>query len=150
MEKIDKLDRKILTIITEKARIPFKDIAEQCGVSRAAIHLRVQRMCDTGVITGSKYTVNPKKLGYQLCTFVGITLEKGNMYKSVIEELDKIPQVVESHYTLGAYSILVKLYAHDDVHLMELLSQLQNIQGVARTETLTALDQRIQRSLPID
>lgn len=150
MEKTDELDRKILTIITKNARIPFKEVAEQCGVSRAAVHQRVQRMYDMGVITGSGYLVNPKSLGYQLCAFVGITLEKGNMYKSVVEELDKIPQVVESHYTLGSYSILLKIYARDDVHLMSLLSKLQDIHGVAQTETLTALDQRIKRSLPID
>lgn len=150
MEKLDDLDRKILKIITQNARIPFKDVAEECGVSRAAVHQRVQRMYDMQVITGSGYFVNPKALGYHLCAFVGITLEKGNMYKSVAEALEQIPEVVESHYTLGSYSILVKLYAKDDVHLMELLSMLQEMPGIARTETLTTLDQRIKRTLPID
>ena len=77
MEKIDSLDRKILKIITQNARIPFKDVADRCGVSRAAVHQRVQRMYDIGVITGSGYNVNAKMLGYQLCVYVGITLEKG-------------------------------------------------------------------------
>ncbi len=149
MEKIDELDRKILRIITQNARIPFKDVAEKCGVSRAAVHQRVQRMYDMGVITGSGYVVNPKSLGYHLCAYIGITLEKGTMYKSVVTALEKIPEVVESHYTLGSYSILIKMYARDDMHLMELLSQLQEIQGLAQTETFTALDQRIKRSLPI-
>ena len=67
MEKIDELDVKILSIITKNARIPFKDVAEACGVSRAAVHQRVQRMFDNGVIIGSGYQVNPKMLGYQLC-----------------------------------------------------------------------------------
>lgn len=150
MEKIDELDRRILQIITQNARIPFKEVADQCGVSRAAVHQRVQRMYDEGVIVGSGYMVNPKMLGYQLCAFVGITLEKGNMYKSVVAALDKIPEIVETHYTLGAYSILTKLYAKDDIHLMQLLSMLQEMPGIARTETLTTLDQRIKRSLPIE
>lgn len=151
IESIDETDRKILRIITLNARIPFKDVAGQVGLSRAAVHQRVQKMFDSGVITGSCYQVNPKMLGYNLCVYIGITLEKGSMYESVSTELDKIPEVVESQFTLGTYSMLVKLYAHDDQHLMRLLNrQIQEIPGVAKTETLTALDQRINRTLPID
>ena len=151
MEKIDQLDRKILRIITQNARMPFKDVAEECGVSRAAIHQRVQRLIDMDVITGSGYTVNPKMLGFQMCVYIGITLERGSMYKEVVEELVKIPEIVESQYTLGHYTILIKLYARNDEHLMELLNgKIQEIPGVASTETLTSLDQRIRRSIPIE
>lgn len=122
MEKIDQLDRKILQIITQNARMPFKDVAEVCGVSRAAIHQRVQRLIDMDVITGSGYNVNPKMLGFQMCVYIGITLERGSMYKEVVLELEKIPEIVESQYTLGAYTILIKLYAKNDEHLMELLN----------------------------
>jgi Lrp/AsnC family transcriptional regulator, regulator for asnA, asnC and gidA len=151
MEKIDHLDRKILQIITQNARMPFKDVAEECGVSRAAIHQRVQRLIDIDVITGSGYTVNPKMLGFQMCAYIGITLERGSMYKEVVKELEKIPEIVESQYTLGSYTILIKLYAKNDVHLMELLNgRIQEIPGVATTETLTSLDQRIKRTIPIE
>lgn len=150
MEKIDELDRKILRIITQNARIPFKDVAEQCGVSRAAVHQRVQKMFDTGVIVGSGYQVNPKMLGYNLCALVGILLERGTMYQRVIEELNTIPEVVDAYYTLGAYSMMIKLHAKDDKHLMSLLTKLQEVPGVAKTETLTALEQQIGRMLPID
>lgn len=151
MEKIDQLDKKILKIITQNARMPFKDVAESCGVSRAAIHQRVQRLIDLNVITGSGYTVNPKSLGYQMCVYIGITLEKGSMYKQVVRELEKIPEIVESQYTLGHYTILIKLYAKNDEHLMHLLNgSIQEISGVAATETLTSLDQRIKRTVPIE
>ena len=150
IENIDEIDRKILQIITQNARKPFKDVAEQVGISRVAVHQRVQKMFDNGVITGSGYIVNPKSLGYNLCVYVGLTLEKGSMYNAVSAELEKIPEVVESRFTLGAYSMLIKLYARDDQHLLDLLSnKLQGIHGVSNTETLTALDQRINRSLPI-
>lgn len=150
MEKVDELDVKILSMITRNARLPFKEVADACGVSRAAVHQRVQKMFENGVITGSGYQVNPKMLGYQLCVYVGLTLEKGSMYKSVSAELEKIPEIVEAQFTLGAYSMLIKLYAKDDQHLMELLnSKIQEIPGVANTETLTSLDQRITRTLPI-
>lgn len=150
MEKVDELDVKILSMITRNARLPFKEVADACGVSRAAVHQRVQKMFENGVITGSGYQVNPKMLGYQLCVYVGLTLEKGSMYKSVSAELEKIPEIVEAQFTLGAYSMLIKLYAKDDRHLMELPnSKIQEIPGVANTETLTSLDQRITRTLPI-
>lgn len=152
MEKhIDDLDRKILSIITKNARTPFKDVAEECGVSRAAIHQRVQRLIDMKVITGSSYNVNEKMMGYQMCAYVGIMLEKGSMYEEVVSALEEIPEIIESQYTLGAYSILVKLYARNDEHLMLLLNgKIQNIKGVASTETLISLDQRIKRQLPIE
>jgi len=151
MEKIDELDRSILRIITQNARTPFKDVADECGVSRAAVHQRVQKMFDNGVILGSAYQVNPKMLGYNLCVYIGLTLEKGSLYKAVSAELEKIPEVVETHFTLGAYAMMVKLYAKDDKDLMHLLNDLiQEIPGVANTETLTCLDQRINRTLPVE
>ena len=95
MEKIDSLDKKILGIISANARLPFKDVAAECGVSRAAIHQRVQRLIDMGVIVGSGFHVNPVSLGYNTCTYVGITLERGSMYKKVVSEFQKIPEIVE-------------------------------------------------------
>ncbi len=150
MEKIDRLDRQILDIISQNARIPFKDVAAECGVSRAAIHQRVQRLMDVGVVTGSGYQVNPKLLGFRTCTYVGIKLEKGSMYTRVVNELKEIPEIVECHFTTGAYTMLTKLYATDNEHLMELLNhRLQEIPGVIATETLISLEQSIKREIPI-
>ena len=150
MEKIDSLDKQILEIISQNARIPFKDVAAECGVSRAAIHQRVQRLIDLGVIIGSGFHVNPKSLGYRTCTYVGIKLEKGSMYKAAVNELNKIPEIVECHYTTGPYSMLVKLYARDNEQLMDLLNnKIQGIQGVDSTETLISLDQSIKKEVPI-
>jgi len=151
MIKIDKLDRKILEIISQNARIPFKDVALDCGVSRAAIHQRVQRMIELDVIIGSGYFINPKILGYSTCTYIGVKLEKASMYKTVIPELDKIPEIVESHFTTGPYTILVKLYARDNEHLMDLLNnRIQDIPGVVSTETMISLSQGVKRQIPID
>ncbi len=150
MEKIDNLDKKILEIISNNARVPFKDVAAECNVSRAAVHQRVQRLIDMGVIVGSGYHVNPKSLGYNTCTYVGITLNRGSMYESVCCELSKIQEVVECHFTTGPYTMLVKLYARDNAHLMELLNnKLQEIPGVMATETLISLKQSIKKEVPI-
>ena len=150
MEKIDSLDRQILEIISQNARIPFKDVAAECGVSRAAIHQRVQRLIDLGVIIGSGYHVNPKSLGYRTCTYVGIKLEKGSMYKAVVNELKKIPVIFVCHFTTGAYTMLTKVYSRDNEHLMDILnSRIQEIPGVTATETMISLEQSIKKEIPI-
>ena len=95
--KVDALDMKILNIISKDARIPFRNVAELCGVSRAAIHLRVQHLIDMGIISGSSYEIDVRRLGYKTCTFIGIRLERGSMYKEVVERLREIPEVVEDN-----------------------------------------------------
>ena len=150
MDKIDKLDKKILSILSKNARIPFKDVAAECGVSRAAIHQRVQHLIAGGVITGSGFDVNPKSIGYNTCTYVGMNLERGNMYKNVVEKLQHIPEIVECHFTTGSYTMLLKLYARDNEQLMDLLNnKLQAIPGVVSTETLISLEQSIKREVPV-
>lgn len=149
MEKIDNLDRKILQIVMRNARIPSKDVAVACGVSRAAIHQRIQRLIELNVITGSGYHVNPKVLGYTTCTYIGVNLERGAMYRDVVPEFEKIPEIVECHFTTGPYTMLIKLYARDNEHLMDLLNnKIQMIPGVTGTETLISLDHSIAREIP--
>ena len=150
MEKIDNLDKKILSILSKNARIPFKDVAAECGVSRAAIHQRVQHLIAGGVITGSGFDVNPKSVGYTNCTYLGLNLERGSMYKDVVQKLLDIPEIVECHFTTGPYTMLLKLYARDNEQLMDLLNnKMQMIPGVVSTETLISLDQSIKREIPV-
>ena len=144
MDRIDNLDKKILNIIMRNARIASKDVAQECGVSRAAIHQRIQRLVDMKVIVGSGYNVNPKKLGYNTCTYVGVRLEKGSLYRDVVKELENVHEVVECHFTTGPYSMLIKVFAQDNQHLMELLNdRIQHIPGVTETETLISLLSRV-------
>lgn len=150
MEKLDPIDLKILGLLSTNARLAFKDVAAECNISRAAIHQRVQRLIDDGVILGSCFNINQKALGYSTCTYVGMNLEKGNMYKDVVAELEKIPEIVECHFTTGPYTMMVKLYARDNEQLMDLLNnRLQGIPGVVSTETLICLEQSIKRELPV-
>lgn len=150
MAKTDNLDLRILDIISKDARTSLSEVAEECGVSRAVVHQRVGKMMEKGIILGSGYWVNPKSVGYSTCTYVGINLERGSMYNDVVESLRRIPEIVECHFTTGNYTMLIKLYAHDNEHLMALLNnRIQQIPGVTSTETLISLDQSICRQLPI-
>ena len=150
MKKVDLLDRKILRVISVDARRSFKEIAEQCGVSRAAIHQRVVRMFDRGTITGSGYQINPKYLGFGTCSYIGIRLEKGSMYNAVVQELMKIPEVVECHFTTGPYTMLIKLYSRENEHLKDLLNnRIEGIPGVNSPDAMISHEQSSQRNIPI-
>ncbi|WP_107822574.1 Lrp/AsnC family transcriptional regulator [Mangrovibacterium marinum] len=148
---LDQIDLHILDIITKNARIPFKDVAAEVGVSRAAVHQRVNRMIEMNVITGSGYHIDPKKVDYKTCTYVGIYLEKGGFYDDVAKMLQAIPEIVECHYTTGAYAIWLKVYARDNEHLKEILSdKVQKISGISSTETFISLEESFKRQVPIN
>jgi len=147
---IDHLDEKILKLITRNARIPFLEVARECGVSGAAIHQRVQRLLNIGVISGSEFIVNPQRLGYNTCAFMGVHLDKARFHNQVVEALRAIPEVVECHYTTGQYAIFVKIQTKTNKHLKQIIDEeLQDIEGIARTETFMSLEMDFKRQVPI-
>jgi len=148
--QLDKLDRKILSMVSKDARVPFLEIARKCKVSGAAIHQRIQKLNRLGVLTGSKFTINPKKVGLKTCAYMGIFLEKASLYKDVLLELQKIPEITQCHYTTGNYSIFIKIYTRDNEHLKTILTEkIQCISGISRTETFISLEEGFNRSIPI-
>lgn len=147
---IDALDEKILKLITQNARIPFLEVARECGVSGAAIHQRVQRLFNIGVVQGSEFIVNPTKLGYNTCAYMGIYLDKAKYHRQVVDALRKIPEIVECHYTTGQYAIFIKIQTKNNVHLKQIIdNELQEIEGIARTETFISLEMDFKRQVPI-
>ena len=146
--QIDQIDQKILSFLVKNARMPFLEIARECGVSGAAIHQRVKKMENLGIITGSRLLVKPQTLGLNVCAFVGISLSQANHYPSVIEALTNISEVVECHFITGKHSLLIKIYCFNHDHLMEILiNTIQNIPSVEQTETFISLDQAIERQV---
>ncbi len=149
--QLDEIDLKILDIIIKNARTPFKDVALEVGISRAAVHQRVNRMIDMEVITGSGYLINPKKVEFRTCTYIGIFLEKGGIYSEVVKHLEKILEIVECHYTTGQYAIFIKVYAKDNEHLKKVLNtKIQKIPGISSTETFISLEETFKRPLPVN
>ncbi|MDA3882977.1 MAG: Lrp/AsnC ligand binding domain-containing protein [Bacteroidales bacterium] len=148
--QIDETDKKIINLLTENARIPFLEIARMCGISGAAIHQRVHKLEESGFFKGSRYIIDERSLGYATCAFVGIHLEKGNVYQEVLQEIKRIPEIVECHYTTGGYGLFVKIYAQDNHHLMNILNHtIQEIDGILSTETIISLEQPIERQVSI-
>lgn len=147
---IDGIDKTILRTLMEDARTPILEIARQVGVSGAAIHQRLRKLENSDLISGSKFIINPKVLGYTTMAFIGIFLDKAVSNPQAVKQLKKIPEVLECHYTTGNWSILIKVLCKDNEHLMQLLNQdIQSLKGVSRTETFISLEQQIDRQLKI-
>ncbi len=148
--QIDATDRKILSYLIKNARTPYLEIARACGISGAAIHQRIRKLEDNGIISGSKFIVKPKAVGFDICAFVGILLDKAHVYKNVIKSIERIPEVVECHFTTGTWALLLKIYCENNQHLMNVLvDTIQNIPGVERTETFISLEQTIDREFGV-
>ena len=148
--QIDELDKRILTILTKNARIPFLEVARECNVSGAAIHQRVQRLSKLGIISGSQFNIEPKKLGYHTCAYIGIFLDNAAMFNDVNDNLINIPEITQCHYTTGQYAMFVKVYAKDNEHLRRILAdKIQSISGIMRTETFISLEVLVDRNIPI-
>ena len=148
--KIDGIDKEIIRSLMNNARTPILEIAKRIGVSGAAIHQRLRKLENSELIEGSKIIINSKVLGYKTMAFIGIYLEKAGDNADVVRELKKIPEVIESHYTTGNWSIVTKILCVDNENLMQILNKkIQTINGVSRTETYISLDQQINRQIAI-
>ncbi|MBQ0029520.1 MAG: Lrp/AsnC ligand binding domain-containing protein [Paludibacteraceae bacterium] len=149
--QLDHIDAKILKMISANARIPFLEVARVCRISGAAIHQRIQKLQKLGVIKGSEFIIDPSTIGYSTCAFMGIFLKDANMFKSVVKELEKIPEIVECHYTTGRFAMFIKIYAKDNQDFLRIIHEkLQPIEGISSTETIVSLSDAFQRQIPID
>jgi Lrp/AsnC family transcriptional regulator for asnA, asnC and gidA len=150
---LDSLDKRILTFLTKNARMPFLEVARQCGVSGAAIHQRVQKMIEEGVIKGSQFILDTKMLGYNTCAFVGIqvNLMQETTHDEVFKKISEIPEIVECHHITGKYSLLAKILTHNNEHLKKLLvEKIQSIKEITGTETFISLEEGFLRQLPVE
>ena len=147
---IDGIDKIILRSLIKDARTPVLEISRNVGISGAAIHQRLRKLEKSGLISGSKFVINPKAMGYKTMAFVGVFLEKAKNNSDAVRQLKRIPEVLECHYTTGEWSILIKVLCKDNEHLMSVLNKnIQGISGVSRTETFISLDQQIDRQIKI-
>jgi Lrp/AsnC family transcriptional regulator, regulator for asnA, asnC and gidA len=151
--QIDSLDRQIIQIMMKDARKPFLDIARKCKVSGAAIHQRMQKLRQAGIITGTHLEMSSRALGYHTCAFIGlqINLSTSRTHQEVFEKIQRIPEIVECHHTTGKYSLFVKIYARGNEHLKQIITeQIQSILEVSNTETFISLEEGFSRQLPVD
>lgn len=149
MSKLDKLDRQILRLIAVDARIPFLEVARACNVSGAAIHQRIQKLNSLGILKGSQFIIDPERIGYETCAYIGLNLKDPETFDEVVEKLKAIPEVVECHYTTGNFDMFIKIYANNNHHLLNIIHDKLQPLGLARSETLISFHTAISRQLPI-
>ncbi len=148
-QRLDKLDKQILRLIAEDARIPFLEVARACNVSGAAIHQRIQKLTNLGILKGSQYVIDPEKIGYETCAYIGLNLKNPEKFDAVVEELRNIPEVVECHYTTGDFDMFIKIYAVNNHHLLNIIHDKLQPLGLSRSETIISFNSAIDRQLPI-
>lgn len=148
---IDAIDRKILKYLITNARMPFLEIARKCGISGAAIHQRIKKLNESGVILGSRLVVDPKILGFDVCAYIGIRLQDVSILMQTVDRLKQIPEIVECHFITGTYNLFVKLYCVDNEHLMTTLcDRILAIPGISTTQTYISLNEVFQRQIYVD
>ena len=148
-QRLDKLDKQILRLIAGDARIPFLEVARACNVSGAAIHQRIQKLTQCGILKGSQFVIDPEKIGYETCAYTGLNLKNPENFDLVVEELKKIPEVVECHYTTGDFDMFIKIYALNNHHLLNIIHDKLQPLGLSRSETIISFNSAIDRQLPI-
>lgn len=147
--RLDALDKKILQLIANDARIPFLEVARACNVSGAAIHQRIQKLTAQGVLKGSQFIIDPEKIGYETCAYVGLYLKDPGDFGEVVEKLRRIPEVTECHYTTGGYDMFIKIYARNNHHLLNVIHDKLQPLGLSRSETIVSFNAVIDRQLPV-
>lgn len=150
VQKLDKLDQRILHMISEDARVPFLEVARECNVSGAAIHQRIQKLTNMGILRGSQFVIDPEKIGYETCAYIGLNLKNPEDFDHVLEALKTIPEVTECHYTTGNFDMFIKIYAHNNHHLLNIIHDKLQPLGLSRSETIVSFNAVIDRQLPID
>lgn len=149
LHRLDSLDKKILGMIAQDARVPFLEVARACNVSGAAIHQRIQKLVSAGILLGSQFVINPEKIGYETCAYVGLFLKDPSHFDSVVDKLKQIQEVVECHYTTGGYDMFVKIYALNNHHLLNIIHDKLQPLGLSRSETIVSFNAVIDRQIPI-
>ena len=146
---LDSLDKKILHLIAEDARIPFLEVARACNVSGAAIHQRIQKLTSLGILKGSHFVIDPDKIVYETCAYIGLFLKNPEKFDEVVEALRQIPEVVECHYTTGGFDMFIKIYAFNNHHLLNIIHDKLQPLGLSRSETIISFNAAINRQLPL-
>lgn len=136
-------------MISGDARIPFLEVARACNVSGAAIHQRIQKLTNLGVLQGSQFVVDPEKIGYETCAFIGLNLKNPENFDQVLEELKKIPEVTECHYTTGNFDMFIKIYAQNNHHLLTIIHDKLQPLGLSSSQTLISFHSAFERQLPV-
>ena len=148
--EVDKTDLRILEILVKDAKKPFTEVAKQVFVSGGTVHVRMNKLEEAGIVEKTTLKLNYARLGYDITAFIGIFLQRSDLYDSVLEKLKAIREITNIHYTTGNYSMFVRIHCKDTNHLKEVLhDKIQRVEGIERTETMISLEESLDRPLDL-
>src|SRR6188472_2689966 len=147
---LDKLDHQIIHHMMNDANVSYAELGKKFFVSGGTIHVRIKKLQDAGIVKGTRFNVDLRKMGYDVIAFIGIYLEKSSMYDAVAKELQKVKEIVRLNYTTGNYSMFAEIVCKDIGQLRFVLhDQLQKIKGIERTETFISLEESFCRNVKV-
>ena len=147
--KLDAIDKKIIYMLMDNAKTSLAQISKNIGISTTAVHQRIKKLENAGVIENSVSFLNPRKIGYKVVSYIGVFMDQPSHFQELIKALNEINEIVEAHYTTGNWTVFLKVLCVDNDHLMQILSKIQKLKGVTRTETFISLEQSINRQLKV-
>lgn len=147
--KLDAIDKKIIYMLMDNAKTSLAQISKNIGISTTAVHQRIKKLENVGVIENSVSFLNPRKIGYKVVSYIGVFMDQPSHFQDLVKSLKDINEIVEAHYTTGNYTVFLKVLCIDNDHLMQILSKIQKQKGVTRTETFISLEQSISRQLKV-
>jgi len=136
--ELDEIDRKLLNLLQNDAKLPYAKLAGKLGISSSGVHKRVKRLTEAGVIKQFVAVVDPQTIGKKLKAFIGVSTEPGSCAR-VRPQLIRRPEVLEVHETAGEHDLFLKLVTDDTLKLNDLLHEMDGIPGVSSTRTLIVL-----------
>ena len=124
---MDKIDKKIITLLQQNARMPLKALAENVFLSSPAVSARIERLEKEEIIEGYEVKINQLKLGYHITAFINLEVapvQKPDFYPFI----KSCPNVVECNCVTGNYSMLLKVMFPSTMELDTFIGQLQKFE----------------------
>lgn len=144
--ELDDIDRQILVLLHDQARMPLQELAGRVGLSRAAVHERVKKLVNSGVIQSFEIRVNPDLLGYPVLAWIGLLTVQGTEAYQTLEDLSQIPEIEAAYVVTGHFDFLVKVRAKSNAHLQKILfEKIDQIHGFQRSETMVVLSAALDK-----
>jgi len=147
---IDRLDARLIDLLTARPRIGVLDASRRLGVARGTVQARLDRLRSRGVVTGFGPDVDPAALGYGVTAFVTLEIRQVGGHDPVTDRLALIAEVLEAHTITGSGDMLCRVVARDNADLQRVIDAIVDVPGVVRTSTVIALAAPVRyRVLPL-
>jgi DNA-binding Lrp family transcriptional regulator len=132
---LDDVDQAILRELTRDGRLAVRLLAERLNISRASAYARLERLKESGVLTGFTAVVDPTRAGLSTSAYVTLTVRQDE-WRDLTEHLRRIPEIKHMALVGGEFDVILLVRAIDNQHLRAIvLDRLPKIPGVLGTRT---------------